>query len=109
MCANLPRQLSRFVCSAARSLRTPDGAHLAAGAAAAIQRLAAIGLHAGDAGARGHVELIEHLARCGIDAPDVADIVLQGAVPELAIDPGDAGDEARAGDAAQDLARRRID
>ena len=39
--------------------------------------------------------------RLGIDAPHVALVALPGAVPELAVDPGDAGDEAIGLDGAE--------
>ena len=38
--------------------------------------------------------LLENLARLGIDAADIAAVAVPGGVPQLAVDPGDAGDEA---------------
>ena len=46
------------------------------------------------AGPRRHFEALEHLAGRGVNSANVARLALPGAVPELAIDPGDAGDEA---------------
>jgi hypothetical protein len=56
-----------------------------------------------------HLELLQHLAGSRIDAPDVALVAFPGAVPEFAVDPGDAGDEAVALDGAQNLSRLGID
>ena len=44
-----------------------------------------------------------------IDAPQIALVAFPGAVPELAVDPGDAGDEAVGLDGAQDRAGFGID
>src|SRR5262249_31072389 len=62
-----------------------------------------------DAGARRHVDLLQHLAGGGIDLAQVARVALPGGVPELAVDPGHAGDEAAARDGAQDRAGTWID
>ena len=56
-----------------------------------------------------HFEPIQHLARSRIDAPQIAFITRPGAVPELAVDPGDTGDDAVALDGAKDRPRLRID
>ena len=37
---------------------------------------------------------LQYLSRSGIDPPQFALVAFPGAVPELAVDPGDAGDEA---------------
>src|SRR5262249_53282391 len=42
----------------------------------------------------GHVEPFQDLARSRIDSPQIALIAFPRAVPQLAVDPGDAGDEA---------------
>jgi hypothetical protein len=63
-------------------------------AAAAEVGVAAVGLQPGDTRAGRHVDGLQHLARLRIDAPEVALLALPGAVPQLAVDPGDAGDDA---------------
>ena len=50
---------------------------------------------------------LQHLAGLRIDAPQVALVAFPGAVPQLAVDPGDAGDEAVGLDGAQDRSRSR--
>src|SRR3569833_962770 len=84
-------------------------AHLAALAAAAEEAVLAIGLQTRDGCSLRHVELMQHLAALGIDSSEIALVVFPGAVPELAIDPRDPGDKARAGNGAQDLAGVGID
>src|SRR4029077_7502399 len=78
------------------------GAHLAAGATAAVEDAGAVGLETAHDDARRHLETLEDLTRLGIDATKIAALVLHGAVPELAVHPGDAGDEAIRFDRAQD-------
>src|SRR5205809_1920973 len=51
---------------------------------------------------RGHLEPLQDLSRSRIDSPQIALVTFPGAVPELAIDPGDAGDEAVGLDRAKD-------
>src|SRR4029450_655316 len=41
-----------------------------------------------------HLEPFEDLSRSGVDSPQLALVPLPGSVPELAVDPGDPGDEA---------------
>src|SRR5262245_49706552 len=72
---------------------SPHSPHLAALPAAAEESIATIGLESRDAGSRRHLELLQHLACSRIDAPQFALVVFPGAVPQLAIDPGHAGDE----------------
>ena len=73
------------------------------------KRVAAIGLEARHADAGRHLELLQDLARSRIDPPQLALVAFPGAVPQLAVDPGDAGDEAVGFDGAQDLAGLGID
>ncbi|CAM5442605.1 hypothetical protein [Rhodanobacter lindaniclasticus] len=77
--------------------------------AAVEPRLAVVGGEPRHAGARRHVELLQHLAGGRVDPPQAALVVLPGAVPALVVDPGDAGDEAVGFDRAQDRAGRGID
>src|SRR5690606_17018436 len=67
---------------------------LRAGAATAEEAVRTVGFEPRHADARRHVEALAHLARVGIDATQLARVVLPCAVPELAVDPGHAGDEA---------------
>src|SRR6266540_3096976 len=85
------------------------GAHLAAGATAAVENAGAVGLEAAHDDAGGHLEALEDLARLRIDAAEIAVLALHGAVPELAVHPGDAGDEAIRFDRAQDGAGLGVD
>ena len=89
--------------------RTAHGADLAARAAAAIEEVGAVGLEAADAGAARHLQPLEHGAALRVDAADVALVAFPGAVPQLAVDPGHAGDEAVGLDGAQDGAGLGID
>src|SRR4029077_3090340 len=86
-----------------------DGSYLAAGSAAAEELIAAIGLEARHHCSRRHLQPLEDLARLMIDPPQIALITFPGAVPQLAVDPGDAGDEAAALDGAKHRAGFRID
>src|SRR5262245_63778202 len=87
----------------------PDRAHLSARSAATEEPIAAVGLEARHTGARRHLEPLEDLAGPGIDSPHVALVTLPGPVPQLALDPRHAGDEAIGFDRAQNRARLRID
>src|SRR3954469_4208130 len=71
-----------------------NGSHLSGGSAAAKEAVATIGFKPRDSGSRRHSEAFQHFASLGIDASDIALLVLPCAVPELAVDPGDARDEA---------------
>src|SRR6266850_8602753 len=73
--------------------RPADGAHLAARGAAAEEQVLTVGLEPADGDARGHLQALEDFAVLRIDAPDLALFALHRAVPELAVDPGNAGDE----------------
>src|ERR1700744_2735814 len=88
---------------------SPHRAHLAAATAAAIEEIAAVGFQAADAGARGHLEALEHGAVGRIDVAQLALVAFPGAVPQLAVDPGDARDEAVGLDRAQHGAGGGID
>ena len=56
-----------------------------------------------------HLEPLQHLARFGIDSPQIALVAFPGAVPELAVDPGHPGDEAVGLDGAKNRPGLRID
>src|SRR5207237_320708 len=75
-----------------------------AASAAGEELIAAIGFESRHARSGWHIEPLEQLSRLGIDASHIALITIPGAMPELAIHPGDPGDEAVGLDGAQDLA-----
>src|SRR5690242_20142195 len=85
-----------------------DGPHLAA-AAAATEELIAIGLEPGHTDAARHLDPLQHLSCLGIDTPQIALLAFPGAVPELAVGPGDAGHDTIGFDGAQDLPGLGID
>src|SRR5262245_10504056 len=85
------------------------GAYLAAAGAAAVEDAGAVGLHAAHRDAGRELEPLEDLARVRIDAAQLALLGFQGRVPELAVRPGHAGDEAIRLDRAQDGAGRGVD
>jgi hypothetical protein len=91
------------------SPRPADGPHLSAPAASAEELVGAVGLEAGDAEAGGHVEALQDFSRFGIDPAQVAFVAVPGGVPELSVDPGDAGDEAVGFDGAENCSCLRID
>src|SRR6266567_4535835 len=71
-----------------------DGSHLPAASASAEELIAAIGLEPRHAHSRRHLELLQDLSCSRIDPPQIALVTFPGAVPELAVDPGDPGDDA---------------
>src|SRR5580658_2506249 len=79
-----------------------DGSHFAAASAAAEELIAAIGFEPRHAHSVRHLEALQNLSRLRIDAPQIALVTFPGAVPEFAIDPGDAGDHAVGLDGAKD-------
>src|SRR2546428_8080624 len=76
------------------SLGPPDGPHLAAPSSPAEELVAAIGLEPRNSHSGRHLEPLQDLSRSRIDSLQVALVTFPGAVPELSVDPGDAGDEA---------------
>ena len=91
------------------SLGPADGSHLPAASAAAEETIAAIALEPDTPVPGRHLEFLQNLSRSRIDAPHFALVALPGAMPELAVDPGDAGDDAVTLDRAQDRSCLRID
>src|SRR5205814_8187945 len=83
------------------SLGSADGSHLAAPSTSAEELIAAIGLEPRHAHSGRHVEPLQDLSGSRIDSPQIALVAFPGAVPELAVDPGDPGDEAVALDGAK--------
>src|SRR5258707_1617291 len=86
-----------------------DGPHFPAPSSAAEELIPAIGLESRYAYAGRHLELLQDLSRPRIDSPQIALVAFPGAVPELSVDPGDAGDEAVGFDRAENRSRFRID
>src|SRR5918992_2729239 len=76
------------------SLGPADGSHLPAASSSAEEQIAAIGLEPRHAHSGRHLEPLQDLSRSRIDPPHIALVTFPGAVPELAVDPGDPGDEA---------------
>src|SRR6185312_8148426 len=89
--------------------RPANGAHLAGVAAAAEELIGAVGFEARYGGAGRHLDLLQHFSGLRIDAPQIALVAFPGAVALLAIDAGDAGDDAVGLDGAQHLAGLRVD
>src|SRR4030095_13544233 len=85
------------------------GAHLAAGAAAAVEDAGPVGLEPAHDDAGGHLEALDDLAGLRIDAAQVALVVLHGGVPEFPVHPGDASNESVRLDRAQDRAGLGVD
>src|SRR6266496_4726458 len=86
-----------------------DGSHLPAASASAEEPIAAIGLEPRHTHSRRHLELLQDLSRSRIDPPQIALVAFPGAVPELAVDPGDPGDEAVGLDGAKNRPGLGID
>src|SRR5262249_18594454 len=98
--------------AAARGGDAPGPAHhphLAARSAAAEEPVAAVGLESRNGDAGRHLEPLQHRPATRIDPSPVAGVAFPAAGPELAVDPGDPGDEAGARDGAQDRPGLRID
>jgi hypothetical protein len=71
-----------------------DYSHLPAASSTAEELTTAIGLEPRNFHSRRHLEPLQDLSRARIDVPHIALVTFPGAVPELAVDPGDPGDEA---------------
>src|SRR5262245_6648728 len=84
------------------SFGSANGSHLSAASASAEEAIAPIGLEPGHACSSRHLESLQDLSRSRIDPPHIALVTFPGAVPELAVDPGDPGDDAVRLDGAQD-------
>src|SRR5262249_37077846 len=87
----------------------PDGSQLPACSTSAEEPIGAIGLEPPDANSARHLYFLQHLSRLRIDAPYIALVAFPGAMPELSIDPGDAGHEAVGLDRAQNRSGLGID
>ena len=74
-----------------------------------VKDAGAVGLEPTHGDTGGHLESLGDFARLRIDAAELALLGLHGAVPELAVHPGDAGDEAIRFDRAQNSAFLRVD
>src|SRR5262245_57463756 len=90
-------------------MRAPDGADLAAASSAGVEKVGAIGLQPADPDASRHLQPLEHRTTVRVDAADLAFVGLPRRMPELAIDPGNTGDEAVRLDGAPDGARLGVD
>src|SRR5262245_38683666 len=90
-------------------LRAPNGSDLPASAPSAEEPIAAVRLEPGHLHTRRHVESLENFSGLGINSPYVAFVPFPGAVPELTVDPGDAGDKAVGFDRAKNRSGFGID
>jgi hypothetical protein len=86
-----------------------DGSDPPAASASAEELIAAIGFEPRHAYSRWHLEALQDLSRSRIDSPQIALVIFPGAVPELSVDPGDAGDETAGLDSAKNRSRLGID
>src|SRR5208282_2655260 len=86
-----------------------DGSHLPAPSSSADELIAAIGLEPRHAHSGRHLEPLQDRSRARIDSPQIALVTFPGAVPELAVDPGDPGDEAVGVDGAKNRSCLGID
>ena len=91
------------------SRRAADRSHLPARRTSTKEPLAAVGFEPGHVHPRWHIDFLQHLPGLGIDSSQLALASFQGAVPQLSVDPGDAGHEAVGFDCAQNLSRLRVD
>jgi hypothetical protein len=87
----------------------PDSPHLAASSSSAEELIAAVGLEAGNAYTRRHLEPLEDFSSTRIDSPQIALVTFPGAVPEFSIDPGHASDEAVGFNRSKNRSCLRID
>jgi hypothetical protein len=86
-----------------------DSSHLPGASASAKEATPTIGLEPRHPYSRRHLELLQDLSRSRIDPPHVALVAFPSAVPELAVDPGDAGNDAVGFDGAKNSSRFGID
>jgi hypothetical protein len=91
------------------TFRPPHGPHSPAPSSAAEEPIATIGLEAGHANSGRHLESLEDLSRSWIDTAHIAFVTFPGAVPELVVDPGDAGHEPVGLDRSKNRSGVRID
>src|SRR5689334_22452061 len=78
-----------------------DGSHFPTPSSAAEEPVAAIGFEPRHGHRGRHLKPLQDLSRPRIDAPQIALGAFPGAVPQLAVDPGDPGDKAVALDGAK--------
>src|SRR5579884_3480832 len=86
-----------------------DGSDLPTRSPSTEEPVAAVGLEPGDADPGRHHEPFQDHSRSRIDPPQLTLAVLPGAVPEVAIAPGHAGDAAVGLDGAEDRPGLGID
>jgi hypothetical protein len=80
--------------SAVTSPGPPDCPDLPSSSISAEELVGAIGLKAGNPNPVGHIKPLKNFSGLRIDAPQITLITVPGGVPELSVDPGNAGDEA---------------
>src|SRR5579859_6138487 len=89
--------------------RPADDSQLSAGRAAAEKPIRAVLFEPRHGHSRRHIDPLQHLSGSRIDPPEIALVTLPRAMPELAVDPGDPGDEPLGFDGALNRAGLRID
>src|SRR6185503_9030061 len=108
--SRLPRRISSAERRLLRVAPGPaDRPDLPAPSASAEELLAAVGLEPRDEHSGRHLQGLQHFPRSGIDPSQVALVAFPGAVPELAVDPGDTRDEAVGLDRAENRSGLGID
>jgi hypothetical protein len=78
-----------------------DHSHLPAAPPSTEEQFAAIGLEPRYSYSGRHLESVQDFSRSRIDSPQIALVTFPGAVPELAVNPGDPGDAAAGLDGAK--------
>jgi hypothetical protein len=87
--------------ASSNSLGPADGSHFPAPSASAEELIAAIGLEPRHGHSGRHLEPLQDLSCSRIESPQIALVTFPAAVPKLAVDPGDPGDEAVGRDGAE--------
>src|SRR5262245_5114549 len=110
VCAHsLTQSRSRLRFGRGASPGSADCSHLPAASPSAVEAIATIGLEPRYPHSRRHLEPLQDLSRSRVDSPHITLVAFPSAVPELAVDPGDAGNDAVGFDGAKNSSRFRID
>src|SRR5215469_188625 len=87
----------------------PDHPDLSRLFSAAEELIASIGFESRDADSAWHLDAFKNFSSLRIDSSQITFAIFQGGMPQLSIDPRDAGDESVRVDCAQNLSRVGID
>src|SRR3712207_3552117 len=107
--ASVSVRWSRLAARPGTSPGPADDPDLPAASASAEEPIVAVGLESRHACAKRHLKALEDLSRSRIDPPQLALVVFRGAVPKLAVGPGDPGDEAVGLDGAKNCPGLGVD